>query len=91
VRARVLASRGTLEQAEELARAAAALAGETDYLNLQGDAFAGLGEVLLAAGRPDASDSLGRALEAYSGKGNVVAAGRVRTALERASAAASAG
>src|SRR5204863_2560644 len=90
-RARVMASRGEVEQAEALAREAAALAGETDYLNLQANAFAGLGEVLLAGGRHDAAEALQRALDAYSAKGNVVAAGVVSAALERASAAASTG
>jgi class 3 adenylate cyclase/predicted ATPase len=90
-RARVKASRGAVEQAETLAREAAALAGETDYLNLQGEALAGLGEVALAAGRGDAVESLRRALEAYSAKGNVVAAAAVRAVLERASTGASVG
>jgi predicted ATPase/class 3 adenylate cyclase len=85
-RARVMASRGAVEPAEALAREAAALAAETDYLNLQGDALAGLGEVALTAGRTDAADSLARAFEAYSAKGNVVAAAGVRSALEQASA-----
>jgi tetratricopeptide (TPR) repeat protein len=88
-RSRVKASRGALEQAETLAREAVALAAETDYLNLQGEALAGLGEVALAAGRGDAGQMLTRALEAYSAKGNVVAAAGVRETLERVSAAAS--
>ncbi len=90
-RARVMASRGEIETAETLAREAGALAAETDYLNLQGDAFAGLGEVALAAGRADAAEAFGRAIEVYSAKGNVVAAASVRASLERASATASAG
>ena len=88
-RARVKASRGAVDQAETLAREAAALAEETDYLNLQGEALAGLGEVALAAGRDDAADLLRRALAAYSAKGNVVAAAAVRAVLERASTGAS--
>jgi predicted ATPase/class 3 adenylate cyclase len=90
-RARVLASRGSPEQAEALAREAAALAGETDYLNLQGDALAGLGEVELAAGRREAAGSLTRAFDAYSAKGNVVAAAAVRALLAQATSGASAG
>jgi len=81
-RARVMARRGALEEAEALAREAAALAGETDYLNLQGDALAGLGEVLLVAGHPDAPGPLNGAVAAYSAKGNVVGAAGARSLLE---------
>jgi len=91
IRARVMTSRGAVEPAEALAREATALAAETDYLNLQGDALAGLGEVVLAADRADAADMLARAIEVYSAKGNVVAAASVRAALDRASARASTG
>jgi class 3 adenylate cyclase/tetratricopeptide (TPR) repeat protein len=90
-RARVMASRGETDAAEALAHEAGALAAETDYLNLQGDALAVLGEVALAARRADGADALARALEVYSVKGNVVAVASVRAALDGASAAASAG
>lgn len=88
VRARVLAKRGAFERAQTLAREAAALAAATDYPNLQGDALAGLGEVLLAAGDPAAATPLSAAAEAYSAKGNVVAAEAVRSRLADCAAAA---
>jgi tetratricopeptide (TPR) repeat protein len=90
-RALVLAGRGELDRAEALAREAVALAGETDYLELKGDAFAGLGEVLAAAGRAEASESLTAAFRAYSAKGNVVAAASVRSLLDELAAGAAAG
>src|SRR5206468_7163034 len=46
VRAKVLARRGELDEATRLAREAVALADETDSLNLQGDAWVNLAEVL---------------------------------------------
>jgi ATP/maltotriose-dependent transcriptional regulator MalT len=90
VRARVLARRGALEKAEPLACEAAALAAATDYPNLEADALASLGEVLVLAGDPDAATPLSAAVEAYSAKGNVVAAEAVRSMLS-ASAPAPAG
>jgi len=90
-RARVMLGRDALERAEGLAREAAALAAETDYLNLQGDALAVLGEVASSGEQPDGAEPLARAFEAYSAKGNVVAAAVVRAALERAGAEVSPG
>jgi class 3 adenylate cyclase/tetratricopeptide (TPR) repeat protein len=85
VRAKALAKKGELPQAELLACEAVALAEETDGLNLHGDALLDLAEVLHAAGRPsDGVVAAERALELYERKGNLVAAARARAALERA-------
>jgi predicted ATPase len=82
LRAKLLARQGDLEQAEALAREAVALAAETDFLVLRGDALMDLAEVLRAAGREaDAVPFVEQALELYEQKGNVVAAERARTPL----------
>jgi tetratricopeptide (TPR) repeat protein len=82
VRAKALARKGELAQAELLAREAVALAEETDGLNLHGDALLDLAEVLRVAGRPsDAVAAAGRALPLYERKGNLVLAARARAAL----------
>jgi DNA-binding SARP family transcriptional activator len=82
VRAKVLARQGDLEQAEALAREAVALAAETDFLVLRGDALMDLAEVLRAAGREtDAVPFVEQALELYEQKGNVVAAERAGASL----------
>jgi DNA-binding SARP family transcriptional activator len=82
VRAKLLARQGDLEQAEALAREAVALAAETDFLVLRGDALMDLAEVLRAAGREtDAVPLVEQALEPYEQKGNVVAAERARAIL----------
>jgi class 3 adenylate cyclase len=84
VRAKLLARRGDLEQAETLARDAVALADETDFLVLRGDAFMDLGEVLRIAGREtDSVPFVEQALELYEQKGNVVAAERARAILDQ--------
>jgi len=78
VRAKVLAKRGRLEQAEELAREAAELVEDTDFPDLQALAFLSLAEVLEATGGTQEGDQLRRrALETYERKGNVVAARRM--------------
>ena len=59
-----------------------ALAAESDFLVLRGDALLVLGEVLRAAGRADgAVQAVQEALELYEQKGNTVSAGRTRTFL----------
>ena len=50
--AKVLADEGELDQAESLGREAVALASETDFLVLQGDALADLGQILRSAEKP---------------------------------------
>jgi class 3 adenylate cyclase/tetratricopeptide (TPR) repeat protein len=82
--ARILAARGQLGEAEELARAAVALAARTDFLNQHGDALLELAAVLAEAGRAtDATAAAGAALELYGRKGNRIATARARQLLER--------
>jgi predicted ATPase len=82
VRAKVLARRGELDEAERLAREAVAVGEDTDWLDGQGDAYADLAEVLTLAGNPDeAGAALEEALARYKRKGNVVLAERARARL----------
>jgi predicted ATPase/class 3 adenylate cyclase len=81
-RAKILARRGELEDAERLAREAVALAEPTDALNMQGDALANLAEVLRLGGREqEALAPLERAAGLYGLKGNVVARDRSARSL----------
>jgi tetratricopeptide (TPR) repeat protein len=73
-RAKIAAYRGAVEDAEGLAREAVALAADTDFLNMQGDALSALADVLRDA------DARREALERYERKGNVVSAARTRDA-----------
>jgi len=77
VRAKLLARQGDSETAEALAREAVALASETDFLVLHGDALMDLAQVLRTNGR-DAGSVVLEALQLYEQKGNVVAAERAR-------------
>jgi predicted ATPase len=82
VRARCLAGRGLMEEAERLARQAVALAERSDFVNDRGDAMFDLGIVLRQAGRlQDARAALAEGLRLYERKGNVVAAGRTQMEL----------
>jgi tetratricopeptide (TPR) repeat protein len=82
VRARVLARQGLHDEARALAVEAVSIAGETDWLNMRGDALLDLGEVLVTAGRPREADmSLREAVRVYECKGNVVSAARARALL----------
>jgi tetratricopeptide (TPR) repeat protein len=79
VRARCLAGRGLVEEAEVLAREAVALAERTDFVNDRADAMFDLATVLRQAGRlEDAQAYFSDALKLYEQKGNVVAAGRTQ-------------
>jgi tetratricopeptide (TPR) repeat protein len=81
-RARVLARRQHLEEAESLARQACEITEKTDALNSQGLSHTTLAEVLLLAGRErEAAPLLGRALTLFEQKGNIVAATSVRATL----------
>ena len=81
--ARILAARGRVAEAEELARAAVALAARTDFLNQHGDALLELAAVLAQAGRaPEARAAAGEALGLYERKGNLIAAAQARRQLE---------
>jgi class 3 adenylate cyclase/transposase InsO family protein/tetratricopeptide (TPR) repeat protein len=82
VRAKVLARRGEVEEAERLAREATSLAARTDYIDLHAHALADLAEVLRLVGRPEESPSaLEEAIRLYEEKGNVAAAGNLRGLL----------
>jgi tetratricopeptide (TPR) repeat protein len=87
VRAQIRARAGSLDEAEMIAREAVALAEQTDFLVVHGDALAGLAEILRSGGRlAEAAAVLGDALRLYERKGNVVAASRAAALLERAEA-----
>ena len=78
-RAKILAKRGELREAERLAREAAELIAETDALNMRAHALMSLVEVLAAAGRgEEAAESAAEALRLYEAKGNVVSAEKAR-------------
>ncbi len=82
VRAKVLARRGEHVAAERLALQAVAICDETDMLDAQGDVYADLAEVFLLAGRAEeATEALGRALERYEHKGNLVSTQRTQARL----------
>jgi len=74
--ARLLARRGEHGEAERIAREGVELATRTDFLSLQGDAWADLAHVL-----DDPAEALEHALDLYRRKGNVAAAGRLSAAL----------
>ena len=82
VRARVLARRGEMEEAEALAREAVAMAEATDFVNDRADALIDLSHVLEASRRCDeAVAAASEALHLYELKGNVVAAATTRQRL----------
>jgi class 3 adenylate cyclase len=79
-RGKLHARRGELEEGEQLAREAVALAAETDMLNAHADALVDLAEVLTLAGK-DGRGELEQALALYERKGNLVMAERTRARL----------
>jgi tetratricopeptide (TPR) repeat protein len=82
VRAKLLAFSGDSAEGEQLAREAVSLVDQTDMVNLQAQTRVDLATVLTRAGRVDAAErELGRALQLYERKGNVVSAARARAAL----------
>jgi tetratricopeptide (TPR) repeat protein len=82
--ARILAARGQLAEAEELARSAVTLAARTDFLNQHGDALLELAGVLAETRRTrEARAAVDEALGLYERKGNLIAAARARQQLER--------
>ncbi len=82
VRAKTLALRGHVEDAEELAREAVALAEPTDALDTRADGLADLAEVLRLVGRTDDTKAvLEAAIGLYEQKGDVVSAARARDVL----------
>ncbi len=89
IRAKVDAREGDLDQAESQARQAVKLANATDALNMRGDAYMDLAEVVLLAARPkEAADSLEEAIRLYEEKGNLVSAERARESLAAIAATA---
>jgi tetratricopeptide (TPR) repeat protein len=87
VRARVLAERGAVAEAEAVARDAIALASRTDALVEHGDAQLALAAVLDARGdREAAAREAHTALELYERKGALVPAARARAWLQTTTA-----
>ena len=84
VQARVLAHRGSYDEAEALAREAVALVDPTDALTDRGDALLALAEILALRDQPaDAATAAREALDLYTRKGAVVLADRARSAVRR--------
>ena len=74
--------RGSIPEAEGLARAAVGLAEQSDALEIHGTALMVLAEVLRVAGRPrEAAEDIGQALKLYDRKGNLVLAAKARSVL----------
>jgi len=77
VRAKLLARKGRVGEAEAMAREAVALVEPTDLLPARGDVLMDLAEVLRLAGRPeDAIVPLRAAQRLYEQKGDIVSAGK---------------
>jgi tetratricopeptide (TPR) repeat protein len=82
VRAKVLARRGDVAEADRLAREAVAIGEQTEFLTGQADTHADLAEVRSVAGRSqEAAAALERALERYEQKGNIASARRTQSRL----------
>ena len=82
VRARLLARKGELLEAEAFAREAVRLAEDTDNLNRLAKALIDLSEILRLAGRPgEAAEAVQEAVGLFERKGNAVAAKRARVLL----------
>ncbi len=83
-RGRALAARGELDGGAVLCREAAALAEQSDDVNMRGDALQDLGEVLVSArDLSGAREAFAGALGLFEAKGNVVSAAATRSLLER--------
>ena len=83
VRARILARRGRLAEAERLATEAVELAARTDFTVLHGDALLALAEVLRASGAAhESTAALEEALSLFERKENVVQAEQTRALLK---------
>jgi hypothetical protein len=80
--AMLLAREARFAEAEAIARENVAFSEEGDFLAARAEAWAGLSEVLRLAGRvDDAVAAIGRVVELYEQKGNLVAAERARRQL----------
>jgi tetratricopeptide (TPR) repeat protein len=85
-RAKLLAQRGALAEAEQAARAGVELSRETDALEIQAEALLDLAEVLFRAGRPaEAVPLVQEASSLFARKGNAVAVGRIEAAVREQS------
>ncbi|HWC33059.1 MAG TPA: tetratricopeptide repeat protein, partial [Actinomycetota bacterium] len=81
-RAKVLAKRGTVDEAERLAREAVSLAGRTDWLNEEAKTLVDLGVVLREAERmEEAEAAIRHGIEVYERKGNLAAVDMTRALL----------
>jgi class 3 adenylate cyclase/tetratricopeptide (TPR) repeat protein len=87
LRARLLARRGDLVEAERLAREGVALAATTDYLDLNASAQLALAEVLRASGAPGEIEALRAALDYYEQKESLPLIERTLALLSSAGAA----
>jgi class 3 adenylate cyclase/tetratricopeptide (TPR) repeat protein len=84
-RAKILARRGSLEEAATLGRDTVSVAEQTDALEMQGDALMDLAEVLRLAGRGDeAAAAVTEAVARYARKGHEVSRARAEAWLEAA-------
>jgi ATP/maltotriose-dependent transcriptional regulator MalT len=89
VRARILARRGEVAEAEPLAREAVELADATDEPDTRGATLLALAEVLFAAGSDDqAVGAATKAAASFRSKGNVVEAARAEVLMTRPRASA---
>jgi class 3 adenylate cyclase/tetratricopeptide (TPR) repeat protein len=85
VRAKLLARRGDVGEAERLAREATSIAARTDLLDPHAYAYADLATVLRLAGRPEESATAVReAIRLYEKKGNIAAAGALAATMSLA-------
>ncbi len=83
VQARVHAHRGDHSQAEQLAHQAVSIIEQTDALNLQGDAYCDLAEVLTRSGKArEAQAALEQALDRYNCKKNLAMVAQTRPRLK---------
>jgi class 3 adenylate cyclase/tetratricopeptide (TPR) repeat protein len=83
-RARACAGQEELDTSEALAREAVALASETDFLVMQGDALTDLAETLRLKGQAvEEEEMLRQALDVYLRKGATVASEQTQSALAR--------
>jgi DNA-binding SARP family transcriptional activator/tetratricopeptide (TPR) repeat protein len=81
-RARLLAQRGELDEADTLARAALRRAEETDGLNRRAKVLLDLSEILRVAGRSaEAAEAVEAAVDLFERKRNIVDAKRARALL----------
>jgi class 3 adenylate cyclase/ATP/maltotriose-dependent transcriptional regulator MalT len=79
VEAKVLARRGSLEEAEQLAREATRIADTTDMSCSRGSAYEDLGHVLYLAGKTaEADGAIEQAVEIFDAKGAVAMSERAR-------------